>query len=235
MLSRGQLLVSDLVHIEQAQKTWHPDTNLHSTLHFQQGQLYTLTLQALSSLFPSPSSTSSTTTTTTSSASSSSITTPPPTSSSSLLWSSHADQVNPQWLWAIYWWQRAAQLESGTAYLRLAWCYRHGRFFPQDDRLTVLYLARAAVLGDRRAALRLGRVYELGEYGQAVDYVKAISWYEKAGPLPQEVLDRLPKLRRRRSLQALVSPPDPQAGVPLTDMNNPKKTRLSHNAGCSMM
>lgn len=81
---------------------------------------------------------------------------------------------------ARYWFNKAAELGSASAYCKIGCMIRNGEGVIADPAAAVIYFERSAGMGDREAMYYLGVSYQYGmglnkNIGKAVDYLKKSS------------------------------------------------------------
>jgi hypothetical protein len=64
--------------------------------------------------------------------------------------------------------------------------YETGQGVAQDHKRAVLWYQKAAEAGDPMAQFDLGRIYETGQEGVAMDYVEAHKWWNIAAANGEE-------------------------------------------------
>jgi ankyrin repeat protein len=86
--------------------------------------------------------------------------------------------VSPDRKKALFWLDRAGELGSCGAYLRVAGKFRRGdENFPVDLARAVEYYRKAARCGDEKAITTLAEAYEEGKLRLPVDYLQACKFY----------------------------------------------------------
>ena len=80
---------------------------------------------------------------------------------------------------ALYWYEKAAQLNDSLAMNNLGYIYEVGKMVKKDYAKSLMWYQKAADLGNSIAQSNLGLMYQYGR-GCKIDYQEAIKWYEKS-------------------------------------------------------
>ncbi len=89
------------------------------------------------------------------------------------------ENVQQNYVQAVYWFKRAADLGNASAQFNLGVCYANGQGVAQSYTEAVKWYRKAAEQGDASAQYNLGVCYDNG-LGVAQSYAEAVKWYRKA-------------------------------------------------------